>query len=106
MKEETIEDKVKSLPPRGVLEEANDLVRNQRANSYGPPDQDFTRTAGMLTSLFYDKLKPSMGFSPSDVARIQILLKLSRSTWMSKRDNWVDIAGYSACGHFCEKGEW
>lgn len=84
-----------------VLEEALRITGGDRMNSYGPPDQDFQRTAGMWTSLFNDKLKGGASFSTEDVALAMILLKCSRQTHQGKRDNYVDIAGYARCGQLC-----
>lgn len=89
-----------------ICEEANRLTQGERGNAYGPPEQDFARTADMVTSLFAHKLREGERFVASDVARIMICLKLSRSTWSSKRDNPVDIAGYAQCLHRCETGAW
>jgi len=96
-------------PPmkESILSEAKRLVEGgERNQSYGPPEMDFKRIAGMWTALFEAKLKEGVVFDPADVARAQICLKLSRSTWQKKRDNWTDQAGYAACGHRCETGEW
>ena len=36
---------------------------------------------------------------PQDVAVMMMLLKIARiGTGADKEDNWVDIAGYAACG--------
>jgi len=78
-----------------VLEEALRLTRGDRQNQYGPPDQDFRRTADMWTAL------KGVKFEPKDVAMFTICMKLSRETHQKKRDNWVDIAGYARCGHIC-----
>ena len=35
-----------------------------------------------------------------DVAIMMALLKISRLSWEpTKRDSWVDVAGYAACGY-------
>lgn len=97
----------KSYTDRSTLEEARELVEGgERNQAYGPPEMDFKRIAGMISALFEHKLKEGVVFDPADVARIQICLKLSRSTWQKKRDNWVDIEGYGACGHRCDFGQW
>ncbi len=94
-------------PPESVLSEAKRLVEGgERNQAYGPPEMDFERIANMATALLQHKFKDSERISPGDIARIMILLKLSRSMWQKKRDNWTDIAGYAACGHRCETGEW
>lgn len=92
--------------PMFVLEEALQLTTQDRNCDYGPPDQDFARSAAMMTILLKDKLRDGEVIEKTDVARMAICIKLSRSIWMNKRDNWVDIAGYAACAHYCENGEW
>lgn len=84
-----------------ILEEALNITRGSRNASYGPPDQDFRRTAGMWSALFAAKLREGETFEPRDVALAMILLKTSRETHQRKRDNWVDIAGYARCGSLC-----
>jgi hypothetical protein len=84
-----------------ILAEASRITRGSRQAQYGPPDQDFRRTAGMWSALFISKLKVGVTFEPRDVALAMILLKTSRETHQRKRDNWVDIAGYASCGSMC-----
>jgi hypothetical protein len=84
-----------------ILAEAFRITRGSRQASYGPPDQDFRRTAGMWSALFGSKLKDGVTFESRDVALAMILLKTSRETHQRKRDNWVDIAGYASCGSQC-----
>ncbi len=78
-----------------VLEEALRITKGDRNASYGPPDQDFTRTAAIWSAL------KGVTFEAREVALFMIALKLSRETHQRKRDNWVDIAGYSRCGSLC-----
>lgn len=68
-----------------------------RQASYGPPDQDFRRTADMWTAL------KGVKFESREVAMFIIALKLSRETHQKKRDNWTDIAGYARCGDICRQ---
>lgn len=75
-----------------ILEEALRITRGDRQAQYGPPDQDFQRTARMWSAL------KGVDFTAHDVALFMILLKCSRQTHQHKRDNWVDIAGYARCG--------
>jgi hypothetical protein len=84
-----------------ILDKAARITRGDRQASYGPPDQDFRRTAGMWSALFEVKLKDGVTFEPRDVALAMILLKCSRESHQRKEDNWVDIAGYSRCGSMC-----
>ena len=89
----------------GVLDEAKKLITGDRNCSYGPPTQDFQRTADMTTALFSAKLKDGRRFKASDVAWIITLVKASRAQHSAKRDNYVDAAGYMGCGWECEANE-
>ena len=84
-----------------ILDTAARITRGDRNASYGPPDQDFRRTAGMWSALFGAKLQDGVTFEPRDVAMAMILLKCSRESHQRKLDNWVDIAGYARCGSKC-----
>ena len=84
------------LEDEDVLEEALRITRGDRQNQYGPPDQDFQRTADMWSAL------KGVTFTKKEVAMFMILLKCSRQTHQDKRDNWVDIAGYARCGNLCK----
>lgn len=94
-----------SPPSESILDEAKRITHGDRQASYGPPDQDFARTAGMINSLFKDYLKEGCEFKPKDVASIMILIKLSRNRHQNKRDNPVDIAGYAHCLQVCMECE-
>ena len=78
-----------------VLEEALRLTTGDRNNQYGPPTQDFQKTATMWGAILGCEVEPK------DVALCMIALKLSRATWSDKRDHYVDIAGYARCGWLC-----
>ena len=79
-----------------VLEEALRITKGDRNASYGPPDQDFQRTAQMWSAI------KGVPFESREVALFMVALKLSRETHQRKRDNWVDIAGYARCGSMCK----
>jgi len=90
---------------RTVLDEAKALVHGDRNAAYGSPADDFGRAAEMLTGLLRDKLKPGERIATSDVAKIQIVVKLSRLMHKPKRDSWTDIAGYAETGDWCDEVE-
>jgi hypothetical protein len=82
-----------------VLDEAKELVTGDRNNHYGPPHQDFARTAGALTALGY-RGPDGRNLEAHDVAIMVGMVKMSRLMWTPrKRDSWVDLAGYAACGY-------
>lgn len=85
--------------PEDILDEAARVTRGDRQAAYGPPDQDFRRTAAMWSAL------KGVAFSARDVAMFMIALKLSREIHQKKRDNAVDIAGYARCLSICQECE-
>lgn len=99
------------LPPRAdVLHEAQHLITGDRNNSYGPPTQDFRRTAEALTAMGYRRVDADdvtmLPLVPSDVALMVGMVKISRLMHSrSKRDNWTDLAGYAGCGYECSLEE-
>ena len=88
-------DPAATADPEDILTEALRITQGDRQNAYGPPDQDFTRTAAMWSTL------KGVEFSAREVAMFMIALKLSRETHQRNRDNWTDIAGYARCGSLC-----
>lgn len=82
-----------------TLQAAASHVLVDRNNSYGPPHQDFQRTADLWTTYLTGKTGTELRINAHDVAVMQILLKTSRLCWSpDKADHWEDIAGYAACG--------
>lgn len=92
-------------PRASVLNEARDLITGDRNNQYGPPTQDFARTADLLNALGYQREDATGMFHnilASDVALIIAQVKVSRLMHSrGKRDSWVDLAGYAGCGYEC-----
>jgi hypothetical protein len=72
-----------------IAEEAVEAVTGDRAASYGHPYTDFNKVAGMWSALF------GWPVTASDVSLAMICIKLARQTHKNKRDNLVDIIGYS-----------
>ncbi len=84
-----------------LLNDAMGAVIGDRNNQYGPPTQDFDRTAAILNALGY-RAPNNTEMMPHDVALLVIAVKMSRLMWSPmKRDSWLDIAGYAACGWEC-----
>ena len=72
-----------------------------RHRVYGPPQEHFARTVGMVNSLFASVLKRPL--TTADWARIMLLDKLARDLGPRPHpDNAVDLAGYAACLAECQ----
>lgn len=85
-----------------VLNEANNLINGDRNVDYGDPNDDFRKTAGMWDIYLKSVYEHRDHLLPHDVAVLMSMLKLSRIAWSpERRDNWVDLAGYAACGWDC-----
>jgi Domain of unknown function (DUF6378) len=90
----------------GVLFEAEHLVNGDRNNQYGDPIEDFQRTADFWSTYISSLAGVDVYLKPHDVAVMMSLLKISRITWSpTKRDHWVDLSGYAACGYDCAERE-
>jgi hypothetical protein len=83
--------------PQTILDEAKSAVLGSRHNDYGSCYPLYRKMADVLNALFAHKLKTDEGctFTAPDMAIIQIVLKICREQYKSKRDNRVDIAGYA-----------
>lgn len=85
-----------------VLEQAHKIVCNGREQDYGNPENNFETIARMWSAYIAALPKDDNGkrqLYPKDVAAMLVLLKSARiASGHAKADNWVDIAGYAACG--------
>lgn len=80
------------------LAAAKICVCGEREQDYGSPEDNFRTIANLWSA--YLLAKPDPGdILPVDVAAMMALLKIARiSNSPAKEDNWVDLAGYAACG--------
>lgn len=77
-----------------VAEEADRLVNGDRNEDYGPPWEDFTRTAKFASVLLEKKLTEPI--EPREVPLLMIAVKLSRLVQSPlKRDSLTDLVGYA-----------
>lgn len=87
-----------------ILTQAKVCVCGDREQDYGTPENNFETIANLWT----DYLSASTGatfIEPKDVAVMLALLKIARiASGNVKADNWVDLAGYAACGGEIEMG--
>ena len=76
-----------------ILETAAKCVCGDREQDYGSPENNFKTIADLWTAY------TGFGFTAVDVAVMLALLKIARiGSGHAKEDNWVDLAGYAACG--------
>ena len=81
---------------KDILDTALTCVNGDRQNDYGTPERNFALIAE-LWSAYLANLPHEI--TAKDVAAMLVLLKVARiSSGKKKNDNWVDIAGYAACG--------
>ena len=89
-----------------VLQKADSCVNGSRQQDYGTPENNFTAIAELWNAYVNSAYPPKNGESglclkAKDVPAMMILLKTARvASGHGKADNWIDIAGYAACG--CE----
>lgn len=92
-----------------ILEAAQKCVCGDREQDYGSPENNF-ETIGLLWSVYLRAAQPEInmalnGITPKEVAAMLALLKIARiASGHAKEDNWVDLAGYAACGGEIETG--
>lgn len=92
-----------------ILALAKQCVCGDRENDYGSPEKNFALIA-RLWELYIGQKCVSPGtcvcILPCDVAALQALLKIARiASGNAKGDNWIDLAGYAACGGELEEGD-
>lgn len=117
-------------PSLRIEEEAHNLVFGDRQAAYGHPSSDFT-AMGRITAAVLSRWLESEGFivlpreavisqnyedwtdapvampdiAPQIVALIMTAVKLSRQSAQPKRDNLVDLIGYTLCADRIIEGE-
>ncbi|MCI6255958.1 MAG: DUF6378 domain-containing protein [Clostridiales bacterium] len=87
---------------KDVLAAAEKCVCGDLEQDYGTPEDSFDTIARMWAAYLRALRKDDRGYitiMPKDVAAMLALLKIARiATGHSKDDNWIDLAGYAACG--------
>lgn len=86
-----------------ILTAAANAVCGERNDSYGPPSEDFATQAAMIAAYLSRSNGYTVNVTASDIAAIMICVKLGRQSHVAKPDNWLDIAGYAACGAECDE---
>ena len=91
-----------SMTRSEILAAAERCVVGDREQDYGSPENSFARIAEFWTTYLRDKAVPpgvDLCVLPEDVAAMLALLKIARiASGHAMADNWIDLAGYAACG--------
>lgn len=76
-----------------ILEAAKRCVCGDREQDYGTPERNFDIIAKFWRAYL------DYPVNANDVAAMLALLKIARiASGHAKDDNWIDLAGYAACG--------
>lgn len=88
-----------------VLQTASDYVTKDREGQYGKPEDNFRYIAEFWNIYLGDRVDTKL--DAEDVAMMMCLLKIARiATGEPKADNYIDLAGYSACaGEIATRGK-
>ena len=83
-----------------ILEAAKRCVCGDREQDSGSPEDSFACIAGLWTAYLNGRpVGAVVELDGVDVAAMLALLKIARiASGHAKEDNWVDLAGYAACG--------
>lgn len=85
-----------------ILESAEKCVCGDRDEQYGSPEQSFEAIADLWGAYLHARgceFQRWFPIGPEDVAAMMVLFKMARvATGQEKDDNWIDAAGYAACG--------
>lgn len=81
-----------------IIDQAKTIIDN-RQQDYGDMNESFTRIAGLWSAYI------GVNINPSDVAKMMILLKVSRAKHNKTVDSYVDIIGYAECANRLRRQE-
>lgn len=90
---------------KGILEAASKAVHAEDMDhDYGSPEDNFGTIAKLWTAYLDASHDAHVLLDARDVAAMMVLLKIARVATSEKADNWIDIAGYAACGGEIDDG--
>lgn len=85
-----------------ILAAAQKCVCGDREQDYGSPENNFKVIADLWSVYIRERCASPAAdvcVGTVDVAAMLALLKIARiSSGHAKNDNWIDLAGYAACG--------
>jgi len=82
-----------------TLRLAMEYVMHDRNQDNGDPEDNFGTIAELYSIWLEKKYGIKFKLTPTDVAIFSMMIKIARLVVTeTKHDNWIDIAGYAACG--------
>lgn len=83
-----------------ILAAANAATNGQRDVQYGTPEDNFERIATLWNAHLCNRPygPPPAALDAEDVAWMLLQVKQARAVHSFNADNYVDAAGYAACG--------
>lgn len=81
-----------------ILDEAKRITSTDRRADYGSMTEGHQIIADLWNPYIKKILAKKENLDAFDISQLMILMKVARNTCNRKRDNNVDIAGYSRCG--------
>jgi len=81
------------LPRESILQEADRIVNGERQTDYSDPVENFKQIASIASAILKKEL------TSEDCAVVLMAVKLARENYRHKRDNLVDLAGYTEILH-------
>jgi len=82
-----------------ILATATTYVTKDRNATHGEPENSFADIARLWTAYLKNRWGWEVELDTTDVALMATLLKVARATANpGNADNWIDGAGYLACG--------
>lgn len=83
------------------LAEAARLTGGDRNVAYGPPHENLTHMADMVSAYLTGKYNAFLALDSEDMAWIMVMAKMSRTPASAKADNYIDAAAYAAIAGEC-----
>ena len=74
---------------KSILSEAEEIVNGSRHSDYGDAKESFSRVATIASVMTGKEL------APEDCCAVLMAVKLVRESFNHKRDNLVDLCGYT-----------
>ena len=99
---ECIDARMLGMTRKEILQTAEKCVCGDREQDYGSPEDNFSTIAKLWEPYLSRKCVSHGGdvcVNGEDVAALLALVKIGRiASGNAKVDNWIDLAGYAACG--------